>query len=252
MIWQNGDGKVCKMIRDRRTGAQAEGEDFESFQRFVASLRDFERVGFVEQVSELQEHHTGRRYVATASWKTNPSILAGSISTSQRRWLLLRFFAAKFAEDDSQFYFPLPDEFSDLAGATGRITQVCEWLREKGFIAWQPMSADVGGCGQILEKGHEALDHGLEMLTERTPMQSIDQSINVGTLNAGSGDLAIGPGAAINKQVLADELTKLISAVKDGPGDEGEKKTAIARLTSALAHPLITSVVGAIVGATVS
>lgn len=83
-------------------------------------------------------------------------------------------------------------------------------------------------------------------------MQSIDQSINVGTLNAGSGDLAIGSGATINKQVLADELTKLIRAVEDGPGDENEKKTAISRLKSALEHPLITSVVGAIAGALVA
>ena len=252
MSWVNGDGKLCVMIRDRRIAVQAEGSDYESFQPLVASLRAFEAVGLLEQVQVRHESQTGRSYASVARWKIPSSVLVGSISTSLRRWLLLRFFAAKFDEDDCQFYFPLPDEFAGVAGPAGRITQACEWLQGQGFIRWQVMAGPERGCGQILEKGHEALDHGLEMLTERTPMQSIDQSINVGTLNAGSGDLAIGPGAAINKQVLADELTKLIRAVQDGPGDESEKKTAISRLKSALEHPLIVSVLGALAGAAVS
>jgi hypothetical protein len=252
MSWDDGDGKVCAMIRDRRTAAQAEGSDFESFQRFVASLRDFERVGLLEGLTVHSENHTGHRYAAAARWKIHPSALADSISTSQRRWLLLRFFEARFNENDCQLYFPLPDEFAGVAGAAGRLAQACEWLQRQGFIRWQVMAGPERGCGQILDKGHEALDHGLEMLTERTPMQNIDQSINVGTLNAGSGDLAIGPGAVINKQVLAEELGKLIRAVEDGPGEESEKKSATSMLKSALAHPLIVSIVGALTGAAIS
>lgn len=80
-------------------------------------------------------------------------------------------------------------------------------------------------------------------------MQNIDQSINVGTLNAGSGDLAIGPGAVINKRVLAEELGKLIRAVEDGPGDESEKRTVISRLKSVLEHPMVVSIAGALTGA---
>jgi hypothetical protein len=250
MTWDQGDGKVCAMIRARRTGAQAVGNDYESFQRFVASLRDFERVGLVEQVRELQEHHTGHRYAAAASWKTHRSVLADSISTSQRRWLLLRLLAEKGEEDGSQSYRPTPEDFAGLAGDARRIEQAGQWLGNQGFVQWHQLYG--GGMGRILDKGHDALDHGLEMLREKTPMQSIDQSINVGTLNAGSGDLAIGPGAAINKQVLANELTKLIRAIEAGPGDEGEKGTLISSLKSVMAHPMVTAIAGALTGAAAS
>lgn len=224
MSWEIGDGKVCEMIRDRKTAAQADHNDYEPFQHFVASLRDFERVGLIEQLRIDPESQTGSRYNAFARWKTHPSAVAGSISTSQRRWLLLRLLAAK-GDDGNQSYRPTPEDFAGLAGNAARIEQAGQWLGNQGFVQWSLLYG--GGMGRILDKGHEALDHGLEMLTERMPMQSIDQSITVGTLNAGSGDLAIGSGATINKQVLADELTKLIRAVEEGPGDENEKKTAI-------------------------
>lgn len=246
MSWENGDGKVCEMIRDRRVGAQAEGSDYESFQSLVASLRAFEAVELLEQVQVDHESRTGRGDASAARWKIHPAAAAGSITTSQRRWLLLRFFAAKFDEDDCQFYIPQQDEFVGVAGPAGRIAHACEWLQGQGFIRWQGMVVPEGGCGQILDKGHEALEHGLDRLTERTPMQSIDQSINLGTLNAGSGDIAIGSGATINNQVLADELTKLIRAIENAPGDESEKRTLILRLKSVLAHPMITSIAGAL------
>lgn len=252
MAWDQGDGKVCGLIRDRKTGSAVNGDDYESFQVLVSSLRAFEAVGLLEQVQVLDEHHTGHRYAAAASWKTHPSALAGSISTSQRRWLLLRFFAAKCEENESQFVSPSSDHFAGLAGPTSRIAQACDWLQGQRFIRWDVMAGPEQGCGQILDKGYEALDHGLQRLTERTPVQSIDQSINVGTLNAGSGDLAIGSGAAINKQVLADELTKLIRAVEDGPGDENEKRTLISSLRNVMAHPMVTAIVGALTGAAAS
>lgn len=252
MSWKDGDGKVCEMIRDRRTGAQADGNDYESFQRFVASLRDFERAGFIEQVSELQEHQTGRRYAAAAVWKTNPSILAGSISTSQRRWLLLRFFAAKYEENDSQFYFPSPQEFADLAGPVGRITQACEWLKEQGFIRWQPMFGPEGGCGQILDKGYEALEGGLEFVggTGAGTAPGSDQrnlSVNVGQLHIGSGDIAIGPGATIVKDAQSDKSGKQPRTIEVSQDLDIGDTAPPSVLRRALRHPLTIAVVTTVI-----
>ncbi|WP_156480690.1 hypothetical protein [Thauera humireducens] len=252
MAWDQGDGKVCGLIRDRKTGSAVKGDDYESFQVLVSSLRAFEAVGLLEQVKVLDEHHTGHRYAAAAVWKIHPSVFAGSISTSQRRWLLLRFFAAKYDEDDSRFYVPSPQEFADLMGPVGRITQVCDWLKEQGFIRWQPMFGPEGGCGQILDKGYEALEGGLEFVggTGAVTAKGSDQrnlSINVGQLHVGSGDLAIGPGATIIKDAQSDKSGKPPRTIEVGQGLDIGDTARPSVLRRALRHPLTIAVVTTVI-----
>lgn len=253
MDWDQGDGRLCSLICDGKTISTVQGDDYRAFQELAASLRAFESVGLIEALDIKSENHTGHRYPARAGWRIPPGVTAGQMTIAQRRWLLLRFFAAKFEQDANQLYAPTQDAFAGLAGSNARIEQAGTWLEQHGFIMWQSMLSE-GGYGRILEKGHEALDHGLAMLTERqgAVMQHIDQrnqSINVGTLNAGDGDLVIGQNATINKQVLAEELGNLIRAIQQGPGDAEEKRTLISSLKGLLMHPLVVSVAGGIAGA---
>lgn len=256
MDWDQGDGRLCSLICDGKTISTVQGGDYRAFQELAASLRAFESVGLIEALHTEPESHTGHRYTATAGWRIPPAVAVCQISIAQRRWLLLRFFAAKFEEGaHHQLHAPTQDAFAGLAGPNARIEQAGTWLAQHGFIMWQTFLSD-GGVGQILEKGHEALDHGLSMLTERqgAVMQHIDQrnlSINVGTLNAGAGDIALGQNATINKQVLAEELGNLIRAIQQGPGDAEEKRTLISKLKALLEHPLVVSVAGGIAGAIV-
>jgi len=248
MSWEEGDGKLCQMISNGRIAAGAEGDDYKSFQGLAESLRAFQSVGLIENLVTEPEHCTGHGYIAMARWRIPPEVMNGKITSGQRRWLLLRFFAECDEEDEGQLFAPDQDTFARLAGTTSKIGKAGCWLRENGFIHWEEFLSD-SGAGWILDKGYEALDHGLDMLSERRmPIMNVvdqrNQSVNVGTLNAGAGDLAIGHNATINKQVLAEELAKLFEAIKQAPGDEVEKRTLLTGLKKSLAHPMVNTVTG--------
>lgn len=249
MSWETCELRLCEHIHDRKGIAAAEGGDYEAFQGFVAAVHAFCEQGIVEDVLPRTENSTGRRYVAKISWKVPASIVATGLSIKQRRWIVLRFFAVKCRERQHELFMPTEDQFAGVAGNQSDIRRACEWLKERDLIRWSP-SMNGAGTGEILDAGYEALEHGTAALSSTNvapPVQHIDQrnqSINIGALNSTGGDVAIGPGAAINKEVLADELQKLITAIQQGPGSEDDKRTALGHLNAALSHPLVASIAG--------
>jgi hypothetical protein len=254
MFWTKRDHLVCKLISEGRSGFQAPDKELDDYRGFFAALLGFEKVGIVTNVDPHHENYTGKRFISAVTWSTPPSMVDG-VNPPQRRWLILRFLAAMEKENHNELFSPEEGQFYGLAGPLHDIERACQWLSEEGFIKWTP-SLHGGGVACITDKGHEALEHGLEMLAGKvrlTPaiMQHVDQSVNFGTFNAGQGDIAIGPGASINKQVLADEVSKLIQAIQQGKGDSKEKQGAIAQIKAAFSHPMVTTLVGTLLGAAV-
>lgn len=247
MTWETIDKTVCEFIKAGRTMASADNSGFPVFQEIAAAIDAFQGAGFLENVKVDRESRTGNRHISFVSWTVALAVAAG-ITSKQRRWLLLRYFAAKAADGHSSaMYSPTPEDFAGLAGNQDRIDQACKWLQEKGCILWAT-SLSPGGSGSIQECGFEALENGIESLGEGTSamVQNIDQSTTIGTLNTGGGDVAVGANATINKQMLTDELIKLVEAIKASNSPEGEKRSVLQHLKSALEHPLTVGIAGGI------
>lgn len=257
MSWEEGDGKLCRLIREGRFACTCEdATKLASFQKLAASIRAFEAVGLVSNVGEHRESQTGHNYIDVVKWRNIPTVTTCDITSAQRRWLLLRYFKNVASNNASRLLSPDEDTFAGIAGTCDRIEHAGNWLRDREFIHWMTFLSS-GGAGRILDKGYEALDHGLDMLSEgRMPIMNVvdqrNQSVNVRTLNAGAGDLAIGHNATINKQVLAEELAKLFEAIKQAPGDEVEKRTLLKQLKDLLAHPMVNTVTGGMLGGILS
>tara|TARA_R110001583_G_scaffold83750_1_gene220909 strand:- start:1875 stop:2642 length:768 start_codon:yes stop_codon:yes gene_type:complete len=254
MFWTKRDQLVCKLISDGKSGFQAPDKELDEYRGFFAALLEFEKVGIITGVDTQKENHTGKRYISAVTWTTPPSMIDG-VKTPQRRWMILRFLAAMEKENHNELFSPDSGQFFGLAGSAHEIERACQWLSEEGFIKWSPY-LEGGGVAHITDKGHEALEHGLEMLDGKARLvppltQHVDQSVNFGTFHAGQGDIAIGPGASINKKVLADEVGKLIQAIQQGKGSPEQKQGAIAQIKAAFSHPMVTTLVGTLLGAAV-
>lgn len=250
MTWETDEQRLCHLIRAGTTSASAASDNHEEFQGFAAVVDAFCAVEILEGAKPHRESYSGRRNIVLVSWTIPAAIAQNGISAAQRRWLLLRYFAAKFRVAPSNLFQPEEELFAGLAGNQSRIEQACIWLKDRGFLMWTPMYG--GGVGRITDAGEEALERGLTDLGSNNggqpTVQNYDNSVNIGTVNSTGGDVAIGPGAAINKEVLADELQKLITAIQQGPGSEADKRTALGHLNAALSHPLVVSIAGGLAG----
>lgn len=249
MSWEKNEQRLCSLIQERRSAVTAENEDFPPFQDLVAALKEFERAALIEHLDIKYESMTAHRYAHHASWR-NP---ATKVTIGQRRWLVLRFFATRARENDSQMYGPSADFFAGLAGDERDITKVCEYLRDRGFMTWNPLLSG-SGFGRISDQGHEALEIGLDALKTQhlgTGVAAINilndnrnHSVSVGAITTVDGAVTVGQRVTINNELLTEELKKLIQAVEAGQGSEQEKITALRPLREFLSHPLVTAVVG--------
>lgn len=249
MSWEKNEQTLCRLIHDRISAASAQDEKFEEFQGFVKVVKAFERAGLIESLRLLPETITGRNYVHHASWK----IPASDVTTVQRQWLILRFFGTKARENESQHFQPSVDTFAGLAGSQSEINRACDHLKKSSYIEWTPGYGC--GIGMITDLGVEASEHGIEALRTPPPSAAIppivihqndnrNQSISVGSVNSGGGDVALGHHATINKEVLTEELSKLILAIQQAPGTKEEKLRLVGHLKTFLMHPLVANLLG--------
>lgn len=247
-----GDGKLCKLISEGNNIATANEQELDDFQHLVASAQAFENASLIRN---LRGESPGfdRSKVSIVTWDMDAD-LAFSPKPTNRRWLILRFLAAKARWDKSSQAFALRDvDFSGLAGTQADIDKACQWLADRGLISWVPLVTGQGGAAWIEDAGHDAIEAGPGALStfDKQPQinHHVDNSNHVysGTFNT-TGDAAIGANATLNKQVLADEVAKLIQAIKEADTTDAEKADALGLLKGALEHPLVTTIVGGVLG----
>src|SRR5574338_406462 len=249
MTWKDNEGRLCQMLADHRTAASAQDGDYKAFQGFAAAVKAFQLVGLLLDVNDRHESCTGHNYISVIQWKVSPAIAATGLTTAQARWLVLRFLSVKFREKENEFFRPTPDDFANLIAPQARISRIGEWLEERGLVQWQSMYG--GGAGRIRDAGEEALERGLESLTEyqENPAENhVDQHVSIGSVTMHGGQLAVGPNAEVNVGMLTEQLSKLLQAIQSGAATSVEKEEAASRLAKFLEHPLVCAVVGGAVG----
>lgn len=246
MSWEKNEQALCRMILERKIATGVDSEDeFESFQGFVAAARSFEKAGLIQGLKTRNESMTGRSFIIFVSWQ----IPAAEISTKQRQWLILRFFATMSKEDATKLFPPTEDHFCGLAGNLGQISLVCAALAERGSIVWHSC-LDGGGSGRISSRGMLEVEFDAQQPTTSSSVVNIDnrnQSISVGTVK-NSGELALGHNARVNKEVLAHELSALLQAIQSGHGSQEEKQSVRRVLGDFLKHPLVVAITGGLAG----
>ncbi|WP_323003021.1 hypothetical protein [Denitromonas sp.] len=251
MTWDSADGRLCKLLHERQTGCMADNSSLEEFQEFVAAVRLFEQHGILTIQTTHISCRSLSREIEAVFWSPTTSIAEG-LSHVQVKALVLRYLASFEREYPGKLASPTPEHFSRIAGDQSRIDRVCRLLHKDGFIEWDEYLGE-GGSARILDEGFAALSRGPSALNGSEKVRGTtvhinnSNNINGGTFNT-TGDVVIGSNPTLNKQALADELEKLILALKKADAPESEKTDALQQLKDALKHPLVTTIVGGMLG----
>ncbi|MFZ0050329.1 MAG: hypothetical protein WAK96_01010 [Desulfobaccales bacterium] len=132
------------------------------------------------------------------------------------------------------FFQPEPEDF-DPPIPSEDLYRICEQLNEHGLIHFKPMRRDsikgtgssitIGGFGKITAKGVDVVED-----------EGRNSPINVSITNN------------IFNQSFIFDIEQILLKINDVGASDEQKNEAKARLRSFIEHPLVTSIIGGILG----
>ncbi len=115
---------------------------------------------------------------------------------------------------------------------------ICDQLSDHNLIHWKPikvMRGTANGMGKITAYGVDVIEGEV-----KAPISiALNHGHNI-TIT-GSSNVQIGDA---NSQGVSIEIGKLLDAINNSTGKEGEKEEAKSLLRSFLSHPLVSAIVG--------